>query len=282
MLGDEPGSVDRDDQPAQTRRRPLENTRDRRLAPINALIASIDVNVPAAVTIRGFNHWVVVNGYLIDPPAEAWSRQPYTIQGLYVTDPLQTDAIKRHKLVPLRQWKGPYFASMDCGVHQDEHPLVVGSDMALRDPSEIQPIAIAVLGRLSQSPTWNYALSESTHGESPTLVQHLDRDDEFYYLVTVTKRRGITGAPRDQRRRDRAARGRGHPGGRHGVAGVRRSDRRPRRRGKAAVGAELRNLPADTDRTPSGARLEIVPAIDDTLSPVLAGDDPRSAALHPR
>lgn len=64
--------------------------------------------------------------------------------------------------------------------------------MALQDPSEIQPIAIAVLNRLSQSPTWNHALSESTHGASPTLVQHLDRDDQFYYLVTVTKKQGIT------------------------------------------------------------------------------------------
>lgn len=93
---------------------------------IDALIASIDVNVPAAVTIHGFNHWVVVNGYLIDPPAGPGGGQPYTIQGLYVTDPFQTDSVKRHKLVPLRKWKGPYFASMDCGVHQDEHPLVVG------------------------------------------------------------------------------------------------------------------------------------------------------------
>jgi hypothetical protein len=97
------------------------------LPAINALIASIDANAPAAVTIRGVNHWVVVNGYLMDPPAQPGPGQPDTIQGLYVTDPFQTDAIKRHKLVPLRQWKGAYFASMDCGVHQDEHPLVVGS-----------------------------------------------------------------------------------------------------------------------------------------------------------
>jgi hypothetical protein len=93
---------------------------------INGLITSIDHNVPPGVTIRGFNHWVVVNGYVMDPPAEPGPGQPYTIQGLYVTDPLQTDATRRHRLVPLRQWKGSYFGSMDCGTHQDEHPIVVG------------------------------------------------------------------------------------------------------------------------------------------------------------
>ena len=92
------------------------------LPAINALIASIDANAPAAVTILGVNHWVVVNGYLMDPPAEPGPGQPHTIQGLYVTDPFQTDAIKRHKLVPLRKWQGPYLASMDCGVHQRQTP----------------------------------------------------------------------------------------------------------------------------------------------------------------
>ncbi len=62
----------------------------------------------------------------------------------------------------------------------------------LRDAREIQPIALAVMSRLSRSSTWNHALSESTHDASPTLVQQLDRDDEFYYVVTVTKKQGIT------------------------------------------------------------------------------------------
>jgi hypothetical protein len=64
--------------------------------------------------------------------------------------------------------------------------------MTLREPSEIQPMTDAVMRRLSRSSTWNYALSASTHDGSPTLVQHLDQDDEFYYLVTITKKQGIT------------------------------------------------------------------------------------------
>ena len=49
-----------------------------------------------------------------------------------------------------------------------------------------------MLDRLKQSPTWTNALVDSTYGAPPTLVQHLDQDDEFYYVVTVTKKQGIT------------------------------------------------------------------------------------------
>jgi hypothetical protein len=64
--------------------------------------------------------------------------------------------------------------------------------MALQPPANVEALAVAVLNRLRQSPNWSNALSESMHSATPTLVQHLDRDDEFYYLVAVTKTQGIT------------------------------------------------------------------------------------------
>lgn len=102
---------------------------DRAPEGIASLVASIDADIPSAATILGVTHWVVVSGYLLDshsPPSDPPNPVPYAIQGLYVMDPMRTDAILRRRLIHLQDWTDNYFGLMDCGPYQDRYPVVAG------------------------------------------------------------------------------------------------------------------------------------------------------------
>src|SRR5476649_751654 len=64
--------------------------------------------------------------------------------------------------------------------------------MELRPATEIIQVAAAVLRRLNESPFWTQALGETSQEAIPRLVQRLDHEDAFYYLVTVNKTQGAT------------------------------------------------------------------------------------------
>lgn len=103
---------------------------------VEMLIDSLDQTpeVPAFATIHLINHWVLVKGYLRDDsastaaPIQTIGR--YNLNGLYILDPLELDGVARIRLVTVNDWRGK-FGLIDCGAHQDTHPIVVSGTRPL-------------------------------------------------------------------------------------------------------------------------------------------------------
>jgi hypothetical protein len=89
---------------------------------MDALVDSISAiaPVPAAATILGVNHWVVVRGFRLND-----EQGPFAVNGVYILDPLERNAKVRMRLIALEVWQ-ELFASMDCGPHTNQRPIVVG------------------------------------------------------------------------------------------------------------------------------------------------------------
>lgn len=102
---------------------------------LQALLTSLDrpVRFPPAATIRGANHWVVMNGYHIEDPAYPGA-PPVTIghwslNGVFYLNPFEgpTPVVT---FATTAAWK-TMLKSIDCGIHTDDYPLVVGRKPSL-------------------------------------------------------------------------------------------------------------------------------------------------------
>jgi hypothetical protein len=97
-------------------------------------------------------------------------------------------------------WKNQYVAVCDPeppgervgAVVAIEHPL--GGD-AIADASTAQELALAGIRshRLNRRKPWSGALAEATP-QAPLLVQRLDAEDAFYYVVPFANERGVSAA----------------------------------------------------------------------------------------
>lgn len=101
-------------------------------AAVSELITSLErvVPFPPAATIRGSNHWVIMNGYHLDdpllpgaPPIAIGNRM---VNGVYVMDPFEgpTPLVT---FVKASVWRG-MLKSLDCGPRTNLYPIVVGRD----------------------------------------------------------------------------------------------------------------------------------------------------------
>jgi hypothetical protein len=95
------------------------------------LIESLDLPqaVPPFATIYLVNHWVLVDGYRRDDEtsveAPAVTVGKYRLNGLYILDPQELDAVERVRLVTVQDWRTK-FGLVPCGPHTDTYPVVVG------------------------------------------------------------------------------------------------------------------------------------------------------------
>jgi len=99
-------------------------------AGINLLMAALDGNpkLPAIATKYAINHWVIVNGYrrdqTDDPNLPAVQAGTYQLNGVYIQDPLETDAVARVRLITAAAWRSDY-GIISCGLNAGNYPTVV-------------------------------------------------------------------------------------------------------------------------------------------------------------
>ena len=97
---------------------------------INLLMAALDGSprLPAIATKNAINHWVIVNGYrrdlVGDPNFPAVQAGNYQLNGVYILDPGEIDAVKRLRLIATNDWRAQY-GLISCGTYSNAHPTVV-------------------------------------------------------------------------------------------------------------------------------------------------------------
>ena len=179
-----------------------------------AILESIDQDSPAAALIDNGGHWVVVRGYKADQATpEPISVRNRSLNGVYILDPADASAAMQ-RLIPATEFEG-LLSPAACAPSLDNGRFVVVVDrdvsgappprdrpsrrepapMALLSPADIIERAVHYANGLLQEdegePLWEAALRDVTPGK-PELVQQLDRDDTFYYVVPFARHGQIT------------------------------------------------------------------------------------------
>ena len=170
------------------------------------LLDTIDRGIPGIALVRGWQHWVVVDGYTHSGP-DPWPVGGRNVNGVY----LQNPQVAGVHYVDWRKWKDDYLRFVPCGQYAntmvvlDGHRLaappvsppapptnlhILGRDVYVRrnEDGMIPPDAAraaaqkAAAALLESSARWRTPLAGKGLGD-PLLVQRLDRYDEYYYIV---------------------------------------------------------------------------------------------------
>jgi hypothetical protein len=168
-----------------------------------SVLDALDAGLPSAVLVFGWQHWVVVRGYIHDDPG-ACDVPGRVLDGVFIRDP-QVNAPMQY--VTCDKWHDDYLRVVPCGDHENTYVVVIGrhhghsggappsAPTNLRilgmaeDPASAAARAATEL--LRQSPRWRAALENAVPGR-PLKVQRLDLDDEYYYIVPFARDGRIT------------------------------------------------------------------------------------------
>ena len=176
------------------------------------LLDAIDVNLPAVALVRGWQHWLVVDGYSTGP-ATAWAVGGRTIAGIYIRDPW---ALAATHYVTTKNWRRKYLKFVPCGTYKNT--FVVLSAVRRPQPqimrSSVAPTTISIqdyfleprpqrLNIMKPLLTISFALQKAgdaaaqlagadrlkvaladARPASALLVQELDEPDSYYYIVS--------------------------------------------------------------------------------------------------
>jgi hypothetical protein len=187
------------------------------------LMTAIDKNLPAVSLVRGWLHWLVVEGYR-HSEAGATPVAGRNLNGVYLRDPLETSAIR---YVKWKTWKRAYLKFIPCGEYAGSFIVIDASRLSVPPPppppsppppAPIQHAARAVHAKVDEMPDPAVPLPlvkkllpesaaigiaregaaefrgagrlrEGFDGADATkalLVQRLDAHDQYYYIVTFT------------------------------------------------------------------------------------------------
>lgn len=80
-----------------------------------AILDTLDRNLPGIALVRGWKHWVVVDGYLHSEP-DFWSVSGRNLNGVYLKNP-QVQAVQ---YVHWREWRNRYLSFVPCGQYANE------------------------------------------------------------------------------------------------------------------------------------------------------------------
>ncbi len=178
-----------------------------------ALLDTIDANLPGVALVRGWQHWLAVDGYRHDEsgPTPVAGRK---LNGVFVRDPLATAAIH---YVAWSSWKKDYLKFVPCGDYEGTFVVMGGIPVARKPqaPPPSAPTGIRIIDPLGDpqrlrlrfvkkvlptSTAIQYAkagVAELGNSErlragltgaeatSALLVQRLDAHDRYYYIVTL-------------------------------------------------------------------------------------------------
>lgn len=90
-------------------------------AATGVLMDAIDKNIPGVALVRGWQHWLIVEGYRHDA-ANASSVAGRNLNGVYVRDP---DVPGSH-YIPWDTWYDDYMWFVPCGMHRDKIVVLDG------------------------------------------------------------------------------------------------------------------------------------------------------------
>lgn len=90
---------------------------------MRTILDSIDRRRPAAVLVRGFQHWVVVCGYRqVASAARVIGRR--NLSGFYILDPQR--GRRSPMFVPSEKWFDEYLRVVPCGMFEGRRVAIVG------------------------------------------------------------------------------------------------------------------------------------------------------------
>jgi len=171
-----------------------------------ALLDTLDRGLPGIALVRGWQHWVVVDGYTHSLP-DAWPLPGRNLNGVYFRNP----QVQGVHYVVWDVWKDDYLNFVPCGQYANTIVVLDSHRVAAPPPPPSAPGNLRILGRdvyflrkeayrmippdsarssaqsaaaalLHASARWRAAL-EAKEPDTPLLVQRLDRYDEYYYIV---------------------------------------------------------------------------------------------------
>lgn len=174
------------------------------------LLDTIDRQLPGIALVFGWQHWLVVDGYRHSEPG-ATPVAGRNLNGVYIRDPWASDAIG---LIPWIDWQDDYLSVVPCGSFAGKIVVLGGARLAAPAPSVPHapsglrivdgraPEAMAVRMEMRDLLTPQDAVRRATEqvsslresrfrialhlaeAKTARLVQRLDRDDDWYYIVT--------------------------------------------------------------------------------------------------
>jgi hypothetical protein len=170
-----------------------------------ALLDTLDRGLPGLALVRGWQHWVVVDGYTHSSP-DAWPLPGRNLNGVYLRNP----QVQGVHYVVWDVWKDDYLRFVPCGQYANTIVVLDGHRLAAPPAPPAAPTNLHILGRdvyvprkeegmippdaaraaaqraaaalIETSARWVPPLASKELGD-PWLVQRLDRYDEYYYIV---------------------------------------------------------------------------------------------------
>ncbi len=162
-----------------------------------ALMHSLNRGIPGAALVYGWQHWLVVYGYTYDG-SNACTAAGNKLNGVYIRDPRVPRSVH---YVTCTTWRDNYLRSVPCGMYQGTYVVISGSGSmkvtpqppaasptrasdGLVDPDDAMREAQRTAEDLLtlQSSLWTSGLAPA-QVRPPALVQRLDHDDSYYYIV---------------------------------------------------------------------------------------------------
>jgi len=177
----------------------------------DVLMDTLDADVPAVALVRGWQHWLVVDGYR-QGEAGATPVGGRNLNGVFIRDPLETNAIH---YIDWDTWEGDYLKFVPCGDYEDTYVVMGGvrvprvkptappntpTGLRIIDPLAVQRLRLRLVKRVVPASTAIEAAKaaaaglrgsarlragfESAEATRALLVQRLDEHDRYYYIVT--------------------------------------------------------------------------------------------------
>jgi hypothetical protein len=183
-------------------------------AATRALLDAIDAGIPGVALVFGWQHWLVVDGYLHDPTASSTNVGHRHVDGVYLRDSNAEEALH---YVTWTRWTDDYLRFVPAGTYRDTIVVIGAVPRPVSPPSPPQApdnvrigtqagggqmakmarrnLAVLITAEeavhraqtaaqelLRRSDRWRIALVSADPG-TPLCVQRLDLDDSYYYIV---------------------------------------------------------------------------------------------------
>lgn len=174
----------------------------------DALLDAIDLNLPAVALVRGWQHWLVVDGYR-HGGANGWAVSGRAVNGVYLRDSL----VQATHYVSTRAWRKDYLKFIPCGAYQNTFLVLGGvrrsAAVPVQSPQRAQPVvSITPVRSRPESTNMKRLLPadvairkareaarelagpgrlavafREARPRKAQLVQRLDDADRYYYIV---------------------------------------------------------------------------------------------------
>ena len=182
---------------------------------------ALDAKLPGIALVRGWQHWLVVDGYRYGEPGST-AVAGRNLNGVYICDPLATPSTH---YVPWSTWKSDYLSSVPCGMYKERIVVfkavpVIGytppappnapTGIRIIDPPTTRSLSDRSIMNAQVLLSKDEAIRRASDGAralhqgrlqiafagatayDAVLVQRLDDPDRYYYIVSYRTGSGDT------------------------------------------------------------------------------------------